>query len=73
MTQISLHVSEKRMDCSIKAAGTNDYPFENKKNYGLPHTITKTNYNCIKNLNMKFTNIKILENFVTTYRYILLG
>lgn len=37
------------------------YPFENKQtkvHYGLPHTIIKTNTNCIKNLYMKFTNVK---------------
>lgn len=44
-----------------------------KKSYGLPDTITKTNYNCIKNLNMKFTNIKTLENFITTCHYVLWG
>lgn len=39
----------------------------------LSHTIIKTNTNCIKNLNMKLTNIKTLENFITTYHDVLLG
>lgn len=42
------------------------------KNDGLPHTIAKTNSNCIRNLNMKLRNIKTLEKIITTYHQVFL-